>query len=475
MKKNKSIRGDILKYLPSIALPAIISFFSVPIFTRIFSPELYGDLNIVRVTISILTQISGWVGLSIVRYYAEYEKSGELKVLISTSLKANVIIGCFVLIISTFILYILDLNKHLFILFEIGIVLFSFSLIFTTIQNILRSARRANMYSIFSGLLSLFSFIFALGLIYIYKLGIESIFLGQLIVTALLILPAWYFTSRGLFSFKSKIDWILLQKLFNYGMPLAFGTIGIWVLNLSDRYVINIILDNKAVGVYSSIYNITWSGLYMIVTAFYLMEQPIFMEIYKEDDIKKVKEFLNKNTRLYLNIIIPASIGFIVISKDFFHFFLDNRYWEGIMIVPYVAVTVGIIGIIQKYTLILLKKDKTILIFKITIFCGIVNILLNIILIPIMGIIAAAFTTLIAYSLYLVIIYIKASKYLKWIFPIQLLIKLTLFSVLASLPYIIFIKTNNLSIKMTLVIFGLIIYIIFIFTSKDYKYIRSSK
>lgn len=65
---------DMAKYLPSTIISAIIGIVFLPIITRLFSPNDYGNYVLVMVTVYILTIIVGWVSFSVVRFYPAYEK-----------------------------------------------------------------------------------------------------------------------------------------------------------------------------------------------------------------------------------------------------------------------------------------------------------------------------------------------------------------------------------------------------------------
>ena len=51
----KDLVKDIVKHLPSKIVPGIVGFINVPIVTRLFSPDEFGNYSLVLATVSIST------------------------------------------------------------------------------------------------------------------------------------------------------------------------------------------------------------------------------------------------------------------------------------------------------------------------------------------------------------------------------------------------------------------------------------
>jgi O-antigen/teichoic acid export membrane protein len=69
---------DGLVYLPSQAFPSLLGLISVPIFTRIFTPDQYGQLAIVGSTVSFMLIGTAWGHESAMRFYAAAERDNNL-------------------------------------------------------------------------------------------------------------------------------------------------------------------------------------------------------------------------------------------------------------------------------------------------------------------------------------------------------------------------------------------------------------
>ena len=87
----KELFKDSAKYLPSMAVPAIVGIVAIPIITRLFPPEVYGNYILVIATVSFLSTIAvTWLGSSTIRFYPAYELNGGLNKFYSVLLKLTI-------------------------------------------------------------------------------------------------------------------------------------------------------------------------------------------------------------------------------------------------------------------------------------------------------------------------------------------------------------------------------------------------
>jgi len=141
---------------------------------------------------------------------------------------------------------------------------------------------------------------------------------------------------------------------------------------------------------------------------------------------------------------------------------------EGYVVVPFVALGTFFYGIaiIMAQSLFLAKKTK--ILGGAWIAAGLVNLLLNILLIPHIGILAAAITTLIAYSLALGIVTYYSVKELKFSIEWGFILKSLIASAIMSLFIWMLGPVGNLAVITTVVV-GVIIYGVVLLVLKGFK------
>ena len=73
------ITKDLLTYLPAKALPALAAFITVPIYTRLFSPDQFGNfaLAVAASELLLLGTATGF-GQAAVRFFSAYQLKSRL-------------------------------------------------------------------------------------------------------------------------------------------------------------------------------------------------------------------------------------------------------------------------------------------------------------------------------------------------------------------------------------------------------------
>ena len=76
---QKRITKDLLTYLPAKALPALAAFITVPIYTRLFSPDQFGNyvLAVAAAEFLLLAAIEGF-GQGAIRFFSAYQRRSSL-------------------------------------------------------------------------------------------------------------------------------------------------------------------------------------------------------------------------------------------------------------------------------------------------------------------------------------------------------------------------------------------------------------
>ena len=147
------------------------------------------------------------------------------------------------------------------------------------------------------------------------------------------------------------------------------------------------------------------------------------------------------------------------IGRDLITLLASNKYQEGYIIMPYVITGVLLYQahFIYGAGFYLRKRPTTLLILNI---CGVLlNVILNIILIPSLGISGAAITTLISYLLMAVLIMKLSFNYIKIQIKLGDIVKFTA----ASISMFLIIKNFNFATGVPFLLIKIVIAIVFYF------------
>ena len=422
---TKDFLKDMVKYLPAQIAPAIVGFISIPVITRLFPPADYGNYSLVMATLMIFTTLLSWLLLSITRFYPVYERDKKLDIFYGNIFSLS-IISIIAISLASLVLLVFAgtrLSSRLHLLMYLGIGVFIVTGLFEILQNFLRVERKVNWYSGFAVWRSIGTLGIALLMIFLLKRGVESLLLGAIICTAIVLPILWKKAVESAPALRLKIDSALTKEMAKYGFPLVAGNLAAWILTLSDRYILEFCRGSQEVGIYSAGYNISARSLILLVTLFMIASRPISMSIWEKKGETRSKQFISNVTRYYLMACVPAVIGLSVLSKPIMKILTGAQYFEGYRIIPFVAAGALFFGLQQVFHAGFLFHKRTSYITFGIVAAGALNLLLNVLLIPKYGYFAAAVSSLSSHTFLLVLMVALSLRLFIWKFPFVSLVK----------------------------------------------------
>lgn len=203
----------------------------------------------------------------------------------------------------------------------------------------------------------------------------------------------------------------LLKEMLVYSFPVMIAGLAFVVNETFDKVFLRWLLpdDYKDLGLasYGALYKI---GVFMVLfrMAYSLGIEPFFFSYAKNDDAPVKYATITK----YFVIFGSAAMLAIVIFADLIKLFYipEKEYWHAMEIVPYIILANLMLGIYTNLSVWYKLQDKTKIGAYISVFGAVVTLLLNYILIPKIGLIGAAITTLIAYAVMMLISYFLGQK-----------------------------------------------------------------
>ena len=224
-----------------------------------------------------------------------------------------------------------------------------------------------------------------------------------------------------------KLSLNIIKQLLKVGIPVLPGTLASLILAAGDRYIIKYYLGLEAVAIYVYGYRFSEHILLSMFQPFEKTIAPILMEKATNNfnDAVAYNKKLGKNIVVFISIILALAI---IPSKDIMIFLSKETY-----ALSFTVFLISLIGILLNnisniYSILFNHLERTDLNMAMGIFCALLNVGLNIWLIPQYGIIAAAFTTVISFffvfilSIYLLNRFVEnklnSLKILKGLIPI---------------------------------------------------------
>lgn len=254
---------------------------------------------------------------------------------------------------------------------------------------------------------------------------VKYIFIANLAasaVTIILLLP-YFLKTKWIF------DKAIFKQMLNYALPIMIAGLAYVINENFDKWLIPDVLGKDINGAYAGCYKLA-VFMTIFIQAFRLGAEPFFFNHAKEKNAKNTYALIMKYFVICGALMLLFIVGFIDIFKALI--VRDETYWKAIEIVPIVLLANLFLGIYFNLAIWYKLTDKTRFGMYISIVGAIITIALNIILLPKYGFVAAAWTTLIAYAIMMIISYTLGQKHYKVPYQVSRIMLYIVFAVVLS-------------------------------------------
>jgi len=259
---------------------------------------------------------------------------------------------------------------------------------------------------------------------------VKYIFIANLVASA----ATFLLLSPYFFRYKLIFDVDILKKMLTYAWPIMVAGLAYVINENFDKWLIPDVLGKDINGAYAGCYKLA-VFMTIFIQAFRLGAEPFFFNHAKEKNAKQTYALIMK----YFVVFGCSMLLFIIAFIDIFKVLIvrDEAYWLALDIVPIVLLANLFLGIYFNLAIWYKLTDKTHFGMYISVIGAFITIVLNILLIPKIGFMAAAWTTLIAYATMMIISYILGQKHYKVPYNIRrIILYLAVVIILSTLSYI---------------------------------------
>jgi len=407
-----------------------IAFLVIPIFTRILTTYDYGIINTYNAWVGILTMIVGMtLHMSIRSSFNDYKEN--IDDFMSSSAFLTIINSITVSIMTLIIVAAFKINIDLYLVLLCLIQSFSVAIIEDYNMYLMMKyeyKKRTFLLVVPNLLINIFAMIFIV-LVLSNNLYLGKIIPGVVInfIFSLVILTSIFKKSKKIYDLEY---WKYAVAI---SAPVIVHGISLNILSQSDRIMLTSLSSASDTGVYSLIYNFS-----MITSVIAFAIDGVFIPDFNKSLGERKIEYLNERVKLFIEIMTFSTIVMILISPEVLKIIAPQEYWRGIDIIPPIVLSSFIIYAYTLYVNIEHFHKKTKRIAINTIFAAGLNIILNYLFIPKYGIVAAAYSTLISYTVSFFIHYYYARKIEKKLFPLKSFFKPIFFIVISIVVFYMF-------------------------------------
>jgi len=386
----------------------LISFFVSTWVARYLGPQNYGILSYSTAFVGIFSFISS-LGIDGILNRDLINTPEKRDQLMGTSFYLKLIGGTvafFVSVISVLIFQSDPLIKLLVILFSFSFILQSFNIIgnyFNAEVKAKNNVKTVLFATVISSTLKVFTILLGKGIIWIILIYLLDV-LWQGI---------GFIVSYNNYCLKIKnwnFDKNLAIKILKNSWPLMFASAASFIYLKIDQVMIGSILGNYEVGIYAAAAKLAEVWYFIpgiICTSLF----PAIINA-KKTGIDLYRNRLKKLYILMIIISVAMAIPITILAKPIIYTLFGSGYMESVNILRiYIWSSIGLfLSVAIGQYLVTENSVKTI--FILNLITMVINIILNLIFIPIWGLVGSAFATLISY--FIIPIYVFGIKKIKF-------------------------------------------------------------
>lgn len=395
MSERKSFLRVGIIYVIGQVIYKAISFVFLPIYTRKLGTIGYGQLSLADMILDIL---NGFVICGIYtgynRYYREYDEKYRRKLkntainfaLISASLciMLTILFGKSIVNIA----FKFDGSYRIFILAVIRSITTQFITLLMCDYALNYRAGISILMNLTNLILNL---IFSINFVVFKNQGIIGVYKGYVLSNIIILI---YLVLVSIRQYRFEFDRKMLKEMFKFSVGFIPGSFSSTILTLSDRYFLAGYKSYTETGVYSIGYKFGMLIDPFFIGPFKSIFTPYKFEIWKDEDAQeKFKVIFEKYH--FIGLFIMLGISFI--SKSAIMIFTTKDFIDAYKIVPLILFSYFLYGKVCFYNLGLEIRNKTYLDSFIMFAGAALNVVLNIIMIPKLGMYGATLATCISY------------------------------------------------------------------------------
>jgi O-antigen/teichoic acid export membrane protein len=409
----------VLAYLPVNLANVLVSFGTIVVLTRLLTPEEFGRYAIAMITMQFMHMGAfTWMEAAMARFQARAEREDNVAGHLRTLYTMGASVGLISLIVILSLLYVLPLSTPMKTVLAFALSSTCLQVLFNLGMEAHKAAHRIKRYSIAYSGMTVFSFALGMALVVLTPLRESGPYVGIIIglVFGLLFdLPFMLKRQRG---GKAKPE--MAKTYAAYGLPICISLLLGYALNSSDVYIIAWLMGEASAGHYNAGYNLANRSLDILFIWLSMAMTPVAITAFEKHGKDRSRVIMRDYGASLIWLAMPAAVGIALVSKDAGFILGESVRDQAITVMPFIAFSGLINGLITYYVQrAFMFSGETKEFIWVMVPPVLLNIALNIILIPKFGLMGAVVATLLGYSLAFVLAVLLARRHYPLPWPLR--------------------------------------------------------
>jgi O-antigen/teichoic acid export membrane protein len=396
--QGTSLLGASSIYAIGLGINRLIDFALLPLYTNYFDPGEFGAaaLTLTLIGFGHVIYAMGF-GPAFIRYFGTHDESQRRRMFTSSTLALLAVALVLSALVCDFAPTVGEWfglgDRRLLIDLAAGVLLLD---VLTLLPySVLRSQGRAGTFTVCTFFTTIVHVGLTAGLILGGGYGVEAIFVAMVVSSLLNVVIVGY-AVRQQFSFERPL--LFPGELLRFGLPFVPAGLATVAVELIDRVILDRLMDEDAVGIYSAGYRIA-AGMGLLVKAFEYAWAPYLME--RRSGVHRVTKgagigFLSVAGILWMIFWFFGEelLGLRIFGVDL----MGTAYRTSVSVIPTLMFAYILAGIAEIMMAGVYVNGRSGIVPVAAIAAAAANIIGNYALIPSYGMMGAAYATVIAYA-----------------------------------------------------------------------------
>ncbi len=446
MSRDKKLLKNTIIYAIGNISSKFLIFLFLPIYTKFLTPSEFGTYDLIVTIVALMVPIISFqIQEAVFRYIIDENSSRKRNQVISSAFQIAIRNISLTNIVYIAVVYLFNIKYSILIMLYFNVYIIS-----ELYLQVARGLKKNKEYAT-AGVINTFSNVFSIILLLIIlHLKIEalliSVILGFLISIGYLEIKLKLIKKVNFFKWNS----VMNNQLLSYSIPLIPNILNWWIMNVSDRLLLNYYIGIEANGIYA-VANKFPSMLFVMSSIFYLAWQESSIT---EFESKDRDSFYTKMFNGYMKFQFSCLFILLSCSYILMYFFVDNQFKDAYFYMPFLFLGAIFSAFSSFYGTGFQSSKETKGSFYSSVVGSIINIILNIILIPMVGVQGAAIATMLAFLSMWIMRIKQTKKYFRIQLDYKTLISLTIITLIFM---VIYFNVESELIRITTIILSIVI------------------
>jgi O-antigen/teichoic acid export membrane protein len=308
---------QIIGYIPANLIPALIAFVMIYAYTRLLSPAAFGSFSYVFTAVLMLqTSLFYAIPIALMRFYPGAARSARLGGLLKEGYIAFYGLCATVIALWACAGLVVDLPQQYRLSAWLALPLLVLRSLVQLNQSINRSANNMRHYNIIECLHAILGLALGLIAIYLFRPGAEAIILGLLVAAGLSAVIDVRLLASPFRATAGALDRNELARLVEYAWPLVAVAATAMVLQNSDRFLLGSLSGAEVLGIYAVAYNLVERPTTLICMSISTATFPLVVQVLENQGKEAARIQAGRNGIALLAVALPACLG-LALTADY--------------------------------------------------------------------------------------------------------------------------------------------------------------